>query len=293
MTIGSSVDDSEAVLLASLESSLPLGSIAQTVGVGGGGAVVGVGAIDQAVLHSRRATILDRVPQRKGLRMAPVAEDHHAEILIVVSGGRTVQDQASESTLCVLQSKVAVVPGRAVLGDGEIVGLGGTRGDGALSNARHTIIVAAVELSQTVPVNGSAVGQEVVGDVNLEIVTPVGLHSGTISYLDELVIEVIYAYMKLRAGNGSVEGHASPLVSIRGTVNGVKGQPVLPGHARGGEFLVVVGIDGIVTPAAARSGGILARGSLTGSERKLAQVRVQTNNGCRSAHGQSQARSND
>lgn len=99
--------------------------------------------------------------------------------------------------------------------------------------------------------------------------------------------------MKFRAGNGSVEGHAGPLISIRGTVNGVKSQPVLPGHARGGELLIVVGIDGIVTPAAARSGGILAGGSLTRPERKLAHVRAQTNDGGRSAHGQSQARSND
>lgn len=178
VSIGRGVDDSEAVLLASLKGSLPLGSIAQALGVGGGGAVVGVCAIDQAVLHSRRASILDRVPQRKGLHVAPVVEDHHAEILIVVSGGRTVQDQASESTLCVLQGKVAVIPGRAILGDGEVVRLGGTRGDGALSNSRHTIVVAAVQLSQTMPVNGSAVGQEVVGDVNLKIVTPVGLHRG-------------------------------------------------------------------------------------------------------------------
>lgn len=188
VAIGSGVDNSDAVLLASLENSLPLGSVAQAVGVSGGRAVVGVGAVDETVLHSRRATVLDCVPEGKGLGVTPVIEEHHAKIDIVVSGGRAVQDQASESTLCVLQSEVAVVPGRAVLGDGEVVGLGGTRGDGALSDTRHTIVLAAVELPQTVPVDGSAVSQEVVGDVNLKVVTPIGLSRRIVSYLDVLVV---------------------------------------------------------------------------------------------------------
>lgn len=188
VAIGSGVDNSDAVLLASLENSLPLGSVAQAVGVGGGRAVVGVGAVDETALHSRRATVLGRVPEFKGLGVAPVIEEHHAEIDIVVSSGRAVQDQAAESTLCVLQGEVAVVPGRAVLGDSEVVGLGGTRGDGALSDTWHTIVLTAVELSQTVPVDGSAVGQEVVGDVDFKIVTPVGLSRRIVSYLDVLVV---------------------------------------------------------------------------------------------------------
>lgn len=203
VSVGSGVDNSDAVLLASLENSLPLGSVTQAVGVSGGRAVEGVGAVDEAVLHSRRATVLDRVPQFESLRVAPVVEEHHAEILIVVSGGRTVQDQASESTLCVLQSEVTVVPGRAILGDGEVVGLGGTRGDGALSNTRHTIGVAAVELPQTMPVDGSTVGHEVVGHVDLEVVTPVGLSRGTISYPDGRDVHVIYM-LTVSSGPGTV-----------------------------------------------------------------------------------------
>lgn len=90
VSIGGGVDNSDAVLLASLENSLPLGSVAQAGGVGGGRAVEGVGAVDETVLHSRRATILDCVPKFEGLGVAPVVEEHHAEIDIVVSGGRTV-----------------------------------------------------------------------------------------------------------------------------------------------------------------------------------------------------------
>lgn len=39
-------------------------------------------------------------------------------------------------------------------------------------------MLGAVELSKTVPVDGSTIVGEVVGDVDLEVVTPVGLDAG-------------------------------------------------------------------------------------------------------------------
>lgn len=175
VAVGSGVDDPDAILLASLKGSLPFGSVAQALCVGRSRTVECVCAVDETVLHGRWPSVLHNIPQGKCLGVTPVVEEHHAKVLIVVSRGRTIQDQASKSTLCVLQGEMAVIPGRAVLSDLEVISLGGTRRNGAFGDTRHTVVVTAVELPQTVPVNSSAVSQEVIGDVNLEVITPVGL----------------------------------------------------------------------------------------------------------------------
>lgn len=175
VSVGGRVYHPEAILLASLEDSLPFGSITQTLGVRGRGAVVGVRAVYESIFHSRRPTSLGSVPQSKRFSVAPVVEKEHTEVLIVVSRGWTVQDQASESTLCVLQTEMTMIPGGAILGSLELVSLRATRRHGAFSDTRHAVVVTAIELPQAVPMNSSAVALEIVSDVNLESVTPVGL----------------------------------------------------------------------------------------------------------------------
>lgn len=49
------------------------------------------------------------------------------------------------------------------------------RNDRALSHTRDTIVLGAVQLSETMPVNGGSIIHEVVGDVDFEMVAPVGL----------------------------------------------------------------------------------------------------------------------
>lgn len=279
--VGSRVHNPETVLLASLEYSLPFRSSAQALDVvSRSGAVVGVRAVDQAVLHDGRAANLCGVPQGKCFSVAPVAEEHHAKVLIIVRRGWTIQDQAAESTLSVLQREMAVIPGGAVLGGLELVRLRATRRDGALSDTRHTVRVGAVELPHAVPMDSSTVGLEVVGDVNLEVVTPVGLGE-IVSYLfmgkvRMCILGITHSNRGTR--NSPVERHASPLIPIRRAVNGVKSQPVLAGDASVGDLLVVVGVDRVVAPAATRSGTVLACCVLTRPESKFAQIWVQTNN---------------
>lgn len=91
-----------------------------------------------------------------------------------------------------------------------------------------------------------------------------------------------------RSGHSAVECHACALVSVRGTVNGVKREPVLACDTGVGRLKVVVGVGVEVTPAAARSGGVLASFCLTGHHNMLVQALRQTMNVGRGAHGQCQ-----
>lgn len=68
-----------------------------------------------------------------------------------------------------------MVPGATVLGDLELVRLGGLGGDGALGNTRDTVVGKVVELTNAVPVNRGAVVNDIVGNVDGHRVAPVGL----------------------------------------------------------------------------------------------------------------------
>lgn len=152
------VDDAEPVLLAGLEDSLPLRARP----------LVGVRAVDQAVLHSGRSSDLSRVPQSEGLSVAPVVEEEDTKVLVIVGSGGSVQHHSSVQAFRILQTEVAVVPGRAILRDLELVGHRVARHDGALGDARDAVLLCAVQLPQSMPVNRRSVVGKVVCDVDLE-----------------------------------------------------------------------------------------------------------------------------
>lgn len=172
--VGRDVDEPDAVLLARLEHRLELLADYARASVGGG-AVVCVGPVDEAVLHGRRRALLRRVPQRKGGLVRPVLQGDHPEVLVVVGRRRPVDDHGPKDAHAVLQAQVAVVPGGPVLRQVEAVCERGAGSDGALRDPGDAIRGHRVELPDAVPVDGGSVDRQVVCDVDVQTVSPVSL----------------------------------------------------------------------------------------------------------------------
>lgn len=94
VAIDGDVDEANAVRRAGLEDGLELrAQDAGAGGVGGGRAVVGVGAVDQAAIEGWWSTLSGGlVPEFPNVGVVPVAEEEHAEIFIVICSSRTVED---------------------------------------------------------------------------------------------------------------------------------------------------------------------------------------------------------
>lgn len=76
---------------------------------------------------------------------------------------------------------MGVVPSAAILADLELIGLHLTRGRRTLSNTRDTILCDSVELTDAMPMDGSTVVDQIICDMDLQGVTPVGLYNARIS----------------------------------------------------------------------------------------------------------------
>lgn len=115
-------------------------TLSNAASVGGRVAVRGngVGAVDETCFKRGRSTALgDSTPEMECLGVAPVREKQVAKVNLIVCSSGTIEDHAAKETFSVLQREMRVVPSRAILGDLEPVGLGVTRADTTLSNARH------------------------------------------------------------------------------------------------------------------------------------------------------------
>lgn len=86
-----------------------------------------------------------------------------------------------------------------------------------------------VVLSNTVPVNRRTVVLQVVGDMDLDGVTPIRDDGG--------------------ARNGAVDGENDALNTVRGSSAVLDAEPVLPSNTRVRNLIVVVGGDVVVSPA--------------------------------------------
>lgn len=132
-----------------------------------------VDAVDQAVGQLGRSVGLGVGPQLVDGGVIPVAENNQAKILVVVGRGGSVNDDAAKEALPGLQSKVGVVPGRAVLRRPPLVGDGGARRCGALRDGRDAVVLVVVPLPEAVEMHAGAVGGglERVGQVDHNIIT--------------------------------------------------------------------------------------------------------------------------
>lgn len=136
-----------------------------------------------------------------------------------VTKGKTYK--STEKTLSILKGHVRVVPSAAILADLELIGLHLTGSQRTLSNTRNTILCDSVELTYAMPVDGSTVVDQIVCDMNLQGVTPIGLYTRISQYM-------MLRYPRTRkAFPGKIEGIAtykeswarnSPVVSQAGRV---------------------------------------------------------------------------
>lgn len=70
---------------------------------------------------------------------------------------------------------MAVVPSGAILREVEAIRERSPRSDGALRDPRDTVRGYRAELTDAVPVDCGSVNRQVVGDVNVQTVSPVSL----------------------------------------------------------------------------------------------------------------------
>ena len=170
--------------------------------------------------------------------MVPVCDEDGPEVLIVVGRGRAVDYQRPVQPIAVLKAEVAVVPGGAVLVGVEIVRHARPGCDGALRDPGCPVVRVVVELPYTVPVDGRAVGRNVVGHVDDDVVAPVGCDCW--------------------ARHGPVGRQAFPLIPVWCAVDLLESQPVLDCAVRVKDRVVVVGVDVVLAPALAGRRAVLA-----------------------------------
>lgn len=107
--------------------------------------------------------------------MVPIIQEEHTEVLIVVGRSRAVDDNASKDTLPRLESKVGMIPSRAVLQSSPSVRHSVFGGSGTLCNGHNTILVVGVVLANAMPMNaGSIIGvDQVVRHMYRDCIAPV------------------------------------------------------------------------------------------------------------------------
>jgi len=192
-------------------------------------------AVDKSSVGNRRRTIEVGNTLRKGVHGAvvPVGDRKRAGVDIVVGSGGTLNNDRTNETITVLAREVRVVPGSTVLRGLESVGLLLARCNGALGDTGNTILSVLVPLTETVPVDRSAVVGHLVLDGDLDHVTPVGLNGRTrVLVVDgkDLTLEPIRCHGGVGDGpvvtNGTASGRP---VAVKVCVDG---EVVVPAFAR-------------------------------------------------------------
>ena len=145
----------------------------------------------------------------------------------------------------VLQTEVAVIHRGSVLAAVELVRHALSRGYGALGYARAPVILIVVELAYAMEMNSRAIGCDVVGHMDYNVVAPVRYDCW--------------------AGHCPIGYHAFTSVPVWRAVNLLDSEPVLDGAARMESGVIVVGIDVVFAPAfAGRIGVLTSRGQVAG-----------------------------
>lgn len=131
-----------------------------------------------------------------------------------------------------------MIPARAVLRGLVSVGQSLSGTDRALRDTGHSIVLNAIELAHTVPVDSGTVRAHVIGYVDDQFIPPVGDNR--------------------RARHGPIERHTGAFVSVWVAGTFFRRQPYLYSVAGFGIRCIVIRIGAILTPAASRSGRVWA-----------------------------------
>jgi hypothetical protein len=189
--LGSTVDETESVLLASLNTPKSVLATRQIWE-----SVVAVEHVVPGVVRTEvsNAVILRSSSENLSSIAEEVVNHDSTGINVVVCSSRAVNDHRTADTITKLAESVGVVPTGAVLAGLEAVGAGVARGDSTLSDTWNTVLIVGAVLDDTVPMNlglsvrlesheelsyRSSIVLHLVGDMDLDPVTPVALDGGT------------------------------------------------------------------------------------------------------------------
>lgn len=248
MSVGSHVDQADAVSSSSSEDCLVAGSDNSAVFLG-----EGVGAVDESGVHGwGTADSRNKSQVIRGV-VRPVSQDHGSKVNIIVGCRRAVDDDAAKDAIPGLDVEVRVPPRGAVLGSSPSVRGRLSRRRRALGDGSNAIVLVCVVLANTVEVDGGTVVLHGVGHMHNNSVTP-------ITKVEEQVSNCIQGrgcgsdFLRNDgwARNCSVDRQDYPLHSIRssGSVDNV--EPVFSGNAGVRDLVVVVGGDIKIPPAVTR-----------------------------------------
>jgi hypothetical protein len=165
LNVHGSVDDPDAVLFALGDGHL--GIFAAT-------AWAFVGTVDENVVRERWANlrVLSDLIKCESRGVVVICDGKDTKVLVVVCCGRSIDDHCSKHTITILSRPVRVVPGRSELCSLETVLASLSRGNRALCDARYAVVLTAVELTDTVPVNACAIVFHAVLDIDDNCITP-------------------------------------------------------------------------------------------------------------------------
>ena len=156
--LGAGVNDSQKMSLSGLETELRETSESRALMwlrvKRQQAAVVVHLAVDQSVVGFDDLLVGTNVLLSKAvvILMVPIADHDGANIDIVISARRTVDDHWTESTTSVLSRVMRVVPARAVQISGESICEVVSRSNRALLDTRNTVVVRSIFLEKPVPV---------------------------------------------------------------------------------------------------------------------------------------------
>lgn len=172
-SLGRAVDDAEEMLLARFDSP------------GGGFTRVAINCLVLAVEHvvnscRERASETGNVPCHLEDSLGENLVDHDGtHVIVVVSSGRSVNDNRSSNTTTVLRQGVRVVPTGSIRRSEPSVGADAQGSNSALSDTWNTVLVVCASLADTVPVNSGRVVSQQVCHGNLNPITPVDFEKRT------------------------------------------------------------------------------------------------------------------
>ena len=137
--------------------------------------------------------------ERESWGVVVICDGQNTKILVIVGCRRSVADYGSEYAIAILSRPVRVVPARAELGSLEYVLASLSGGDWAFRDARDSILLTRVVLTNTVPVDSSAVVLHAILDIDNNSITPFGPNSRTwVLIVDQLEVSTPRASIQMR-----------------------------------------------------------------------------------------------
>lgn len=166
------VDDPDPVFLALSDGHLGIRAFA---------ILINMSTVDEDIIGPGRAPrrVLCDLVDCGRRDIVVVCDGKSTKICVVVDCSRSIDDHSSKYTISVLGRKVRMIPGRAELGGLEFVLSCLSGSNWAFGNSRNTVMLTAIKLTDTMPMDTGSIVSHVVLDIDNNGVTPFRPDHGT------------------------------------------------------------------------------------------------------------------